>query len=105
MKSGDLFQNHTRAWSSLWRSGVEVELPPPTHNISSLIGLHSLAQRINSSIYYLLSQQRDDWSLGTASPGGLATNGYDGNAFWDSEMWITWPLVQLWPSIGRAQAA
>ena len=46
-----------------------------------------LSTHINATLYSLLSETRDDapWPVG---PGGLSTNGYFGNGFWDNELWV-----------------
>lgn len=63
----------------------------------------SLPQIVNSTLYYLLSQYRADWHYTTA-PGGLATDGYFGNACWDAETWQS-PIFQpFWPGIAAAQS-
>jgi len=81
-----LYSSHLSAWKKIWKSGIEVE------------GNLTLAHHINSSLYYLLSSVRDDYPW-PPSPGGIATNGYSGNIFWDFEMWMFPPLLLLHPLI------
>jgi trehalose/maltose hydrolase-like predicted phosphorylase len=85
---GSLFGSHTQSWESLWSSRIEVG------------GNLALAQIINSSIYYTLSSIRADWPW-SLSPGGLASNGYNGHVFWDAETWMYPPLLTFWPDIAR----
>jgi hypothetical protein len=62
-----LRDSHEAAWLQRWDQGrVEVG------------GDLGLAQAVNSSIYFMLSSVRQDWPLGM-SPGGLASDGYDGH--------------------------
>ena len=71
----DLFAEHERAWTRLWQAGLEVE------------GRDAVAKTVNSSLYFLLSSLRDDVAQ-SVSPGGLASNGYNGHTFWDCETWM-----------------
>lgn len=71
----DLLKEHTEAWAMLWESGFEVK------------GRHDVAATVNSSLYYLLSSVRED-RPNSLSPGGLASNGYNGHSFWDCETWM-----------------
>jgi trehalose/maltose hydrolase-like predicted phosphorylase len=56
---------------------------------------------VNSSLYYIYSAVREDWPLGV-SPGGLATNSYDGRSFWDCETWMFPPVSLLRPRLGQS---
>ena len=68
-----LLQEHSAAWQDRWSAGrIEVG------------GNLGLAQAVNASLYFLLSSTRADVPLGV-SPGGLASNGYQGHTFWDQE--------------------
>ena len=46
------------------------------------------------------SSLRPSWIFGL-SPGGLATDGYDGHVFWDQETWMFPPLVLLHQDLAR----
>ena len=70
-----LYAEHEQEWSALWESGVEVR------------GRPDVARAINSSLYFLLSSLRKDVAH-SVSPGGLASNGYNGHTFWDCETWM-----------------
>lgn len=68
-----LLEEHSAAWQDKWSAGrIEVG------------GNLGLAQAVNASLYFLLSSTRADVPLGL-SPGGLASNGYQGHTFWDQE--------------------
>eukprot|EP01102_Stenamoeba_stenopodia_P020574 TRINITY_DN8083_c0_g2_i2.p1 TRINITY_DN8083_c0_g2~~TRINITY_DN8083_c0_g2_i2.p1 ORF type:complete len:574 (+),score=131.27 TRINITY_DN8083_c0_g2_i2:205-1926(+) len=77
-----LFDSHIAGWAALWTSGIEVE------------GNLALAQAINSSMGYILGSVRSDWPW-SLSPGGLASNSYNGHTFWDAETWMYPPLLML----------
>ena len=84
-----LAAEHSAAWATLWQSGIAV-----TGNLT-------VARAVNASLYYILSSIRDDFPLGL-SPGGLATNSYDGRSFWDTETWMFPVLDLLHPTIGAS---
>eukprot|EP01059_Diplonema_ambulator_P008678 TRINITY_DN1834_c0_g2_i1.p1 TRINITY_DN1834_c0_g2~~TRINITY_DN1834_c0_g2_i1.p1 ORF type:complete len:688 (+),score=161.90 TRINITY_DN1834_c0_g2_i1:37-2100(+) len=71
----NLYQTHQQEWISLTTAGISVE------------GDLDLALSINSSFYGIVSALHKDVPWDT-SPGGLSTNGYWGNVFWDSDLWI-----------------
>lgn len=56
----------------------------------------ALAQVVNSSYFYLLTSlaPRTHWSV---SPGGLASNAYNGHVFWDAETWMYPPVLFFHP--------
>lgn len=49
---------------------------------------------------FSFSSLRPSWIFGL-SPGGLATDGYDGHVFWDQETWMFPPLVLLHQDLAR----
>lgn len=59
----ELRHSHIKAWKEIWRSGIEIE------------GYLKLGTAINSSLYYILSNLRPDWTFGI-SPGGIPFNAY-----------------------------
>jgi hypothetical protein len=65
-----LYEEHAAAWALLWESGFEVT------------GRPDVAAVVNSSLYYIMSSVRED-TVHSLSPGGLASNGYNGHTFWD----------------------
>lgn len=73
---------HEAAWAKLWESGFEVA------------GRMDVARAVNASKYFLLSSIRSDVTH-SISPGGLASNGYNGHSFWDCETWM-YPSILLW---------
>lgn len=88
-KPEELLASHVQAWREIWSAGrIEVE------------GNLTLAQTISGSLYYTLSSLRPSWILGL-SPGGLATDGYDGHVFWDQETWMFPPLLLLHQDFAR----
>jgi len=86
--NGDLWGDHTASWGALWGAGIQVD---------TLVD-QELAQAVNSSLYYILSSVRDDWPH-SLSPGGLASNGYNGHTFWDCETWVYPILLSNYPSL------
>eukprot|EP00931_Biecheleriopsis_adriatica_P047869 TRINITY_DN27628_c0_g1_i1.p1 TRINITY_DN27628_c0_g1~~TRINITY_DN27628_c0_g1_i1.p1 ORF type:complete len:845 (+),score=131.45 TRINITY_DN27628_c0_g1_i1:54-2588(+) len=86
---GKVFSQHVSAWSDLWKSGV------------SVTGRPDVEQAIKSSTYYILSSVREDrpYSL---SPGGLASNAYNGHTFWDTETWMYPPILAWYPELARS---
>ena len=82
--------SHEAAWLQRWNQGrVEVG------------GNLGLAQAINSSMYFLLSSVRADWHYGM-SPGGLASDGYNGHTFWDQEFWMVPSMILMQPDSARS---
>jgi trehalose/maltose hydrolase-like predicted phosphorylase len=61
----------------------------------------ALSQVVNASLYYILSSIRSDWDF-SLSPGGLASNSYNGHVFWDAETWMYPPLLILHPEIAAS---
>jgi trehalose/maltose hydrolase-like predicted phosphorylase len=60
-----------------------------------------LAQAVNSSLYYIITSIRDDWPW-SLSPGGLASNSYNGHSFWDGETWMYPSLLMLHPDLAQS---
>eukprot|EP00698_Gefionella_okellyi_P022545 TRINITY_DN7490_c0_g1_i1.p1 TRINITY_DN7490_c0_g1~~TRINITY_DN7490_c0_g1_i1.p1 ORF type:complete len:745 (+),score=159.18 TRINITY_DN7490_c0_g1_i1:45-2279(+) len=88
-----LFASHTAAWAQLWNSGID--MTPINDTATTLLPLH-----VNSTLYNLLSSVRDDWPY-PAVVGGAGTDGYYGNVFWDSEMFINAALQPFYPAIAQ----
>lgn len=89
-----LRQEHVDAWNALSvtdRIGVTSVTPT---NLA-------LVQTTVSSLYYLLSSVRSDWDF-SLSPGGLASQGYNGHVFWDAESWMYPSLLLFYPDIAAS---
>ncbi|KAK9823243.1 hypothetical protein WJX72_001319 [[Myrmecia] bisecta] len=84
-----LAAQHEAAWATLWQHSVEVE------------GDVDLAQKVRSSWYYLLSSIRAEVPH-SLSPGGLATDGFGGHVFWDTEVWMFPNLALFHPDLAKS---
>eukprot|EP01064_Diplonema_japonicum_P032969 TRINITY_DN636_c0_g1_i1.p1 TRINITY_DN636_c0_g1~~TRINITY_DN636_c0_g1_i1.p1 ORF type:complete len:713 (+),score=269.87 TRINITY_DN636_c0_g1_i1:43-2139(+) len=89
-RDANLYATHTAEWTELTAAGMFVE------------GDHDLAQSINASFYGVLSALHKEVPWDT-SPGGLSTNGYWGNVFWDSDTWIYPNALLFHHDLGRSQ--
>ncbi len=84
-----LLQFHNNAWNDLWKSDIVIE------------GDAATQQEVHSMMYHLYSFAR----AGTAyslSPMGLSGLGYNGHAFWDTEIWMYPALLLLHPEIAES---
>ncbi len=91
-----LFPNHVSAWAERHAQGaLTVEWAAGDDR-----GL-GLAAALNASLYAVRASTRPDWAYGL-SPGGLASNAYNGHTFWDQETWMWPPLLMLDPPCARA---
>lgn len=82
---------HEAAWADLWKGHVESDHP-------------RLQQLCNASLYHIYCSLREDLEE-SHGPCGLFGNGWDGNVFWDTELW-TLPAVALFrPGMARSCAA
>lgn len=81
-----LYAEHVAAWRKLYDSRLVISQDL------------RLIQVTNAAMYYMLSSMRDDWPW-SISPGGLASDGYNGHIFWDAETWMYPPILTLWPHI------
>ena len=91
MSTEELWAAHVRAWDEVWVGGIEIE------------GNLTVAQTVNSSLFYILSAIREDMPTGV-SPGGLARNDYNGHSFWDCETWMFPNCVFLYPALAESLA-
>jgi trehalose/maltose hydrolase-like predicted phosphorylase len=80
---------HNRAWDELWRSDIRIE------------GDDSTQRDIHSMIYHLYSFAREGTAY-SLSPMGLSGLGYNGHAFWDTELWMFPALLLLQPKIAAS---
>ena len=86
----NLTEHHRNTWSSIWSSGgIEI-----MDNIN-------LAQKVNATLFAILSAVREDWNYGM-SPGGISTNAYNGHVFWDMETWVYPSLLLLQPNLAES---
>ncbi len=84
-----LLKFHNQAWADLWKSDIVIEGDPQSQ------------QDVHSMMYHLYSFAR----AGTAyslSPMGLSGLGYNGHAFWDTELWMYPALLVLQPDIAKS---
>lgn len=84
-----LLQFHNKAWSDLWKSDIVIH------------GDDETQREVHSMLYHLYSFAR----AGTAyslSPMGLSGLGYNGHAFWDTEIWMYPSLLLLHPEIAAS---
>lgn len=87
-----LIEDHIRAWNDIWNgAGIELEGERAQR----------LQQVTNTSLYWILSSVRQDWPW-SLSPGSLASNGYNGHTFWDTETWMYPTIMMLDTSIGQS---
>eukprot|EP00392_Amoebophrya_sp_AT5.2_P018437 g18976.t1 len=122
-----LYQEHAAAWAKLWEGGVEIhdeallgesgerekggekvaksgeknrdkEVDAVREGVSPDISPTLVEKTTMFSLYYLLSSFREDVSW-SSSPGGLATNGYNGHVFWDTELWMLPGMLLFHPEI------
>ena len=64
-------EQHLSAWASIWKEGR-----------IDIVGNDSVAAAVYSSMYYIMSSLREDWTFGL-SPGSLSSDDYFGRTFWD----------------------
>lgn len=81
-----LYSDHVAAWNSM--------MPRITTHI------YSLQNKINTCYYYLLSSIRHDY-VASISPGGIASDLYNGHIFWDAEIWMFPALLVFYPDLAR----
>lgn len=80
-----LWTLHVQAWRELWDHAVFTD------------SLSSSAPLISSQ-YAIMSAIRADEPFST-SPGGLATQGYEGHTFWDMSTWVNPNMMLFHPDI------
>ncbi len=84
-----LLQFHNAAWDSLWKSDIIIE------------GDDAVQREVRSMIYHLYSFARSGTAY-SLSPMGLSGLGYNGHAFWDTELWMYPSLLLLQPDIAKS---
>eukprot|EP00051_Salpingoeca_urceolata_P020106 m.299134 g.299134 ORF g.299134 m.299134 type:complete len:912 (+) comp19543_c1_seq5:107-2842(+) len=100
LSAADLMQRHTQAWDKLHASGIDVAVVPGAASDSKARGLE-VATHVNSSLYFLKSSIRTDYFPGV-SPGGLATQNYQGAVFMDQDWWMEPSLYLLEPDLAKS---
>ena len=93
-----LYSSHINAMTSHHTCSL-VHLTAENSTIAPEI--EKLSRAVNSSLYYILSAIRQDWPWGL-SPGGLASNGYNGHSFWDTETWMYPTILIFYPELAKA---
>ena len=84
-----LLQFHNRAWDSLWKSDIIID------------GDDATQRQVHSMMYHLYSFARSGTAY-SLSPMGLSGLGYNGHAFWDTELWMYPSLLLLQPDIAKS---
>jgi len=88
-----LLNSHRASWKNIWDNvGIEFQ---------GSGDILRLQQVTNSSLYWILSSARSDWPWGL-SPGSLASNGYNGHSFWDTETWMYPSILMLDSPLAQA---
>ena len=84
-----LVQFHNNAWDSLWKSDIIID------------GDDESQRDVHSMLYHLYSFVREGTAY-SLSPMGLSGLGYNGHAFWDTELWMYPGLLVLHPGIAHS---
>jgi trehalose/maltose hydrolase-like predicted phosphorylase len=84
-----LLQFHNKGWDELWKSDIVIE------------GDAATQREVRSMIYHLYSFAREGTAY-SLSPMGLSGLGYNGHAFWDTELWMYPSLLLLQPAIAKS---
>ncbi|MET0263399.1 MAG: glycoside hydrolase family 65 protein, partial [Rariglobus sp.] len=92
-----LVKRHNEAWDKLWQSDIILE-PAGPENAGEVA---QTQQAVRSMLYHLYSFVREGTS-NSPSPMGLSGLGYNGHVFWDSEIWMFPPLLQLHPEMAKS---
>ncbi|RYZ45928.1 MAG: glycoside hydrolase family 65 protein, partial [Sphingobacteriales bacterium] len=83
-----LLQFHNKAWDELWKSDIAIE------------GDAQSQQDVHSMLYHLYSFSREGAAY-SPSPMGLSGLGYNGHAFWDTELWMYPAILVMHPEIAK----
>lgn len=94
-----LWGEHVAAWAELNVAGIDVT--PATADPGDVARAADVQSHARSSQYFLFSSLRDDHFPGI-SPGGLASQNYQGAVFMDADWWIQPPLYFLAPSLAAS---
>jgi len=80
---------HNKAWDELWKSDIVIQGDDVTQ------------REVHSMLYHLYSFAREGTAY-SLSPMGLSGLGYNGHAFWDTEIWMYPSLLLLQPKIAES---
>ncbi len=80
---------HNKAWDELWKSDIIIQ------------GDDITQREVHSMLYHLYSFAREGTAY-SLSPMGLSGLGYNGHAFWDTEIWMYPSLLLLQPKIAES---
>ena len=94
-----LWAEHAAAWAALNSAGIDVA--PASADPGDVARAADVAAHATASQYFLFSSLRDDAVAGI-SPGGLATENYQGAVFMDADWWMEPPLYFLAPPLAAA---
>uniref|UniRef100_A0A7S3GJ45 Glycoside hydrolase family 65 central catalytic domain-containing protein n=1 Tax=Palpitomonas bilix TaxID=652834 RepID=A0A7S3GJ45_9EUKA len=86
-----LWESHAHLWQQFWTGQIEGDEVEDEKN-----GRMEMAGR--ASLYSLFSNVRVDEPF-SLSPGGIATNMYNGHTFWDTETWMLPALLPFHPDL------
>lgn len=85
-----LVEMHEAEWERLWQAGdIQIEGDAQTQ------------QDLRNMLYHLYSFVREGSGY-SLSPMGLSGLGYNGHAFWDTEIWMYPPLLVLQPKLAKS---
>jgi len=85
----NLLSEHKIEWSNLWDTDIVIE------------GNDELQLIIRSMIFYILCSADKNTQF-SIPPMGLATSGYFGHIFWDSDIYMLPPLLVMYPEIAKS---
>ncbi|MFZ2956038.1 MAG: hypothetical protein WA705_03980, partial [Candidatus Ozemobacteraceae bacterium] len=80
---------HREAWEKLWQGDIRIE------------GDRTTQREVRSFLYHLYAFAREGSAL-SLSPMGLSGLGYNGHAFWDTELWMLPPLLVFHPALAES---
>lgn len=84
-----LLADHKTEWKNLWQTDIIIE------------GDDELQKIVRSMIFYLLCSVDENTGFGIP-PMGLATAGYFGHIFWDSDIYMQPPLLMMYPEKAKS---
>lgn len=93
----NLVKRHDQAWDKLWQSDIIIEAACP----EMADEVAQTQQAVRSMLYHLYSFVREGTS-NSPPPMGLSGLGYNGHVFWDSEIWMFPPLLELHPEMAKS---